>query len=178
MTITISRHSVLASGAAAAIASGASVARASAATTSTTASPLRIGVTQRLLTAAEHSAFPGSALLSDGRLALTWRQGDAHAGGSDGRLMWSTSSTKGATWERPTVLLDDPDSRDAGLTWPSRQVLDVPGQLATYAAPVEVSPGVVCCPFGSQDSGTEASLMVRYLGMPGTVTPFREVIGS
>jgi len=79
------------------------------------------------------------------------------------------------TGNRASVILT---SRDAGLTWPSRQVLDVPGQLATYAAPVEVSPGVVCCPFGSQDSGTEASLMVRYLGMPGTVTPFREVIGS
>jgi hypothetical protein len=330
--------------------------------------PAKVGVTQRLLTAVEHSAFPGVTRLSDGRLALVWRQGAAHAGGTGGRIMWSTSDDLGARWTSPVVLAEDeiddfrdpsimrstfglhltyfrtggsgvrqlgaytrrsddggatwgPEVRvdatsnaaitaplvqlssgrllafyydsvpgvlnstyqsrsdDGGLTWtghrmlangpragrhynepvvirlpgarlvlfsrwgmndgiarmvsgdggttwsapekvlssasgrpaPLRlasgtlllvarrptgsgaavvftsvdtvgrswkapELLDIPGHMSTYAAPIEVKPGVVCCPFGSQTSPDVSALMVRYLVRGTAQTPFRETV--
>lgn len=89
------------------------------ATAAPASSPALIpGITQRTLTSAEHSAFPSSHRLKDGRIGLVYRQGNAHVGGSRGAVMWSTGSNDGATWAAPRTLFTaaEADLRDPSIT--------------------------------------------------------------
>ncbi|WP_210506436.1 exo-alpha-sialidase [Naasia sp. SYSU D00057] len=64
-----------------------------------------------------HAAFPGLALLPDGRLVAAWRQAEAHMPPSKGVIELAYSADGGGTWTEPRVVVDDPswDVRDASL---------------------------------------------------------------
>ena len=67
-------------------------------------------------------------------------------------------------------------SVDEGLTWETPRILEVPEDLMTYAALVEVTPGVVLCVFGSQASPSTSTLYTRYLLEKTGVTPRGELV--
>jgi len=94
-------------------AGAATIPTAAIAARSTAPTP-KVSVTQRLFAATDHSAFPSSVYLPNGLLAIVWRQGEAHQGGTNGSIWWSTSDDSGATWAAPSLLFDDPvdDLRD------------------------------------------------------------------
>jgi hypothetical protein len=55
-------------------------------------------------------------------------------------------------------------SRDGGRTWyPPRLVALHGGVWFVYAAPVEIAPGLVCCPFANEVSDTSSTLHVSYV---------------
>lgn len=68
---------------------------------------------------ANYSASPNVCKLSDGRIAMIWREGSAHAS-RDGKIMWSFSSDEGRTWTTPTVWMPYPgggiDPRGTAIT--------------------------------------------------------------
>jgi hypothetical protein len=65
---------------------------------------------------------------------------------------------------------------NGGWWWDTPQILEVPEHLMTYAALVEVDPGVVLCVFGSQSSPVTSTLYARYFVVGAGMTPRGEAV--
>jgi BNR repeat-like domain len=65
-----------------------------------------------------HAAFPSLVRLPSGRILCGWRDGPAHTGGTDGRLVAAHSDDLMRTWGPARIVADDPllDLRECTLS--------------------------------------------------------------
>jgi hypothetical protein len=78
--------------------------------TLTDIAPLSVGQQQ-------HSAFPGMAKMSDGKIHLVYRLGSDHSAARDGNIMRATSADGGLTFGNPQKLRTGGDHRDPSISY-------------------------------------------------------------